>query len=419
VSATSDRDDAAAAATTGVVAVALLPDFSRLWVARGISAIGFQCVAVAVAWQLYLMTGSALDLGLLGLAQFVPLFAVTPIAGYVADRFDRRRVAALCQGVTALIAVALAVGTWRQALPREAIFALMALAATSRAFEFPALSSLLPSTVPRGALQQATALYSSAMQTALIVGPALGGLLLLVSPVTAFGVAATLIGSAAGIVSSISVGRVEQRAAPPTLSNLFAGIAFLRVRPELLGSMLLDVVAVMVGAATALLPIYAKDILGTGPEGLGLLRAAPAVGAVAMAMWLASHPIRGGAGAKMLGGITAYGLATLVLGLSSNFALAMLALIAVGAADMISVVVRQSLVQLRTPDDMRGRVGAVNSMMAISANQLGDFRAGVLAAAIGAGPAIITGGIAAIGVAVCVTWRYPEIRHIDRLDERA
>jgi MFS family permease len=392
------------------------PDFLRLWLGRGLSAIGSQIVAVAIAWQLYNLTNSALDLGLIGLAQFGPLFLATPIAGHVADSYDRRRIAAACQLISAAIALGLLFGSAGGWLSRGLIFAFVAVASLSRAFEFPALSSMVPQTVPRPALQQATALYSSAMQAALILGPALGGVLYLVSPLVAYGSAAACLVAAAVAVVGMTVTRPDRIREPVTVSTLFAGVGFLRARPELLGAMLLDVLAVAFGAATALLPIFARDILGTGPEGLGLLRAAPACGAVAMAVWLARRPVAGRAGWKMLAGITVYGLATLALAVSGSLVLATLALIVLGAADMVSVVVRQSLVQLRTPDEMRGRVGAVNAMMAVSANQLGEFRAGIVAALIGPVPAILLGGVCTLGIVALWTRLFPDVTRIDRLD---
>jgi MFS family permease len=393
------------------------PSFFRLWLGRGLSGIAFQMLVVAIGWQLYNLTNNPLDLGLIGLVQFVPMFCATPFAGHAADTYDRRRVSALCQQLGVIAAAALAAATLSGSVTRMLIFVVVGLLGLVRAFEFPAMSSLVPLVAPRHALQQATALYSSANQTAVVLGPALGGLLYWLHPAAPYICAAVLFLVASLATKSIQSAAPERRTGPITAETVFAGAAYIRRTPELLGSMTLDLVAVVVGAAYALLPVFARDILGTTSAGLGVLRAAPAVGALAMAVWLSWNPIRAQAGLKMFGGVMLYGVGTIALGLTSSFAIALAALIVMGAADVVSVVVRQSLVQLRTPDDMRGRVGAVNAMFIASSNQLGDFRAGLIASWFGTVTAIVSGGIAAIVVAGLWMALFPTLRTLQRVEQ--
>jgi MFS family permease len=392
------------------------PAFFRLWLGRGLSGVAFQMLVVAIGWQLYNLTNSALDLGLIGLVQFVPMLCATPFAGHAADTYDRRRVSALCQLLAAVGAAILAIGTLGDLLGRNSIFLVVGLLGLVRAFEFPAMSSLVPLVAPRSALQQATALYSSANQTSVILGPAVGGLLYWLHPALPYVTALILFIVASIATRGIDAAVPERRVEPISVATVFAGAAYIRRTPELLGSMTLDLMAVLVGAAYALLPVFARDILATNAAGLGILRAAPAVGALTMAVYLARFPIRTSAGVKMFGSVMLYGVATIALGLTTSFGLATIALIVMGAADVVSVVVRQSLVQLRTPDDMRGRVGAVNSMFISSSNQLGDFRAGVVAAAIGTTGAIVAGGVAAIAVAALWMLMFPTIWKLQRVD---
>ncbi len=390
--------------------------FFRLWLSRGLSGIAFQMLVVAIGWQLYNLTNSALDLGLIGLVQFVPMFCATPFAGHAADTYDRRRVAAICQSLAAVAALILAFGTLGGWLGRSHIFLVVGLLGLVRAFEFPAMSSLVPLVAPRSALQQATALYSSANQSAVILGPAIGGLLFWLHPAAPYLTATGLFLAAVIAMRQIESAVPVRRNAPITFETVFAGASFVKRTPELLGSMTLDLGAVVFGATYALLPIFARDILHTNSAGLGILRAAPAVGALSMAICLAYNPIRAQAGLKMFAGVAVFGAGTIAFGLSTSLITAWLALVIVGAADVVSVVVRQSLVQLRTPDNMRGRVGAVNAMFISSSNQLGDFRAGLVAAAIGPVGAIITGGIAAIVVAGAWAILFPSLRKLQRVD---
>jgi len=285
----------------------------------------------------------------------------------------------------------------------------------ARAFTMPAQQTLLPSLVPASLLPRAVAANATAGQTAIVLGPALGGFLYVAGPALVYALCAALLVSASVLNSTLRIERRPRSQEPPTLATVFAGIAYIRRRRELLGAISLDLFAVLLGGATALLPIYARDILHTGPWGLGLLRSAPAVGALSMAVWLAHHPLERNAGRRMFAGVALFGIATIVFGVSRSFALSLAALIVLGASDMISIVVRLSLVQLRTPDAMRGRVSAVNSMFIGASNQLGEFESGVTAAWFGTVPAVVIGGIGTLLIVVLWMRWFRELAAVDSL----
>ena len=393
------------------------PPFALFWFARVGSTAAYHLQAVAIGWQVYALTGSALDLGLIGLVQFLPVVGLTFVAGPLADRYDRKTIASLCQLVHGACAALLTAGTLGGWLTVEGIFALVAVVGAARAFESPTMAALVPGLVPPGLLPRATAWSASANQTAQIVGPALGGLLYGVAPAVAFATAAALFWSAALLSALIRAARAGTARAPVTLKSLFGGIGFVRRQPIILGTLSLDLFAVLLGGAVALLPIFARDILGTGPWGLGLLRASPAVGALCMSVWLAHHPLKHRVGRTLFGVVILFGLATMVFGLSTSLPLSMAALATLGAADVVSVVIRFSLVQLNTPDDMRGRVSALNALFVGTSNQLGDFESGVVAALLGAVPAVLIGGVGTIVVALLWMALFPTLRRIDRLTE--
>ena len=372
--------------------------------------------AVAIGWQVYALTGSVLDLGLVGLAQFLPSVALVLVVGHVADRHDRRRILAWCQRTEAAAAATLALLSITGTITEQGIFALVAVIGAARAFEMPTQQTLLPALVPASVLSRAVAANASAGQTAIVLGPALGGLLYVAGPGTVYGVCAVMFLGASVLVQRIHVERNLTRREPPTLASVFAGIAYIRRKRELLGAISLDLFAVLLGGAAALLPVYARDILFTGPWGLGFLRSAPAVGALTTAFWLARHPLQRHAGRTMLGAVAVFGVATIVFGLSHSFPLSLATLVLLGAADMFSVVVRQSLVQLRTPDEMRGRVSAVNSMFIGASNQLGEFESGVTAAWFGTVPAVVLGGIGTLLV-VALWWQlFPQLVAVDKVE---
>ncbi len=394
------------------------PPFALFWSARVCSSLAYQMQSVAIGWQVYAMTGSAFDLGLVGLAQFLPVAALTLAVGHVADRYDRRRIVAACQMIEAAAAVALTAGVGTGAMGVHGIFAVVVLIGAARAFESPTLSALMPGLVGPARLQQASAWSASANQSATIVGPAFGGLLYAVGAAVPFGLATALFLTAATCV--LMIGRPHPVVArpPATLRSVFLGLAFIRANPAVLGAISLDLVAVLLGGATALLPIYARDILQTGPWGLGVLRAAPAVGALAMSVVLARRPLRRRVGRLMFGAVAVFGLATVVFSVSRSLPLSLLSLVVLGAADVVSVVIRFALVQMRTPEEMRGRVSAVNMLFIGTSNQLGEFESGTTAALLGTVPATLLGGVATIGVALLWMRLFPSLRTIDALADR-
>ena len=394
------------------------PPFAMLWSARVLSNVGFHMLGVAVGWQLYALTGNALDLGLVGLVQFGPMLLLTLVVGQVADRCDRRLVVSVCQAVKAVAAAVLALGATGHWQSRTSIFIVMALVGAARAFEGPTMTALVPEVVPRALIARAMAWVVSANQTAQVAGPALGGFLYALGPETAYTSACALFVVSTVLLALIHARRAERMREPLTLETVFSGLAFIAGRPVLLGCMSLDLFAVLIGgAATTLLPIYARDILQTGPGGLGLLRSAPAVGALVTSVLLARHPIERRVGPALFRAVMAFGATTMVFGLSRSFVLSLCALAALGASDVVSVVIRMSLVQLRTPDAMRGRVSAAHSLFTGTSNQLGAFEAGLVATFLGTVPAVLIGGVGTITVAALWMLLFPALRRVRAFDE--
>ena len=389
--------------------------FVRFWCARTFTNGAFMMQGVAVGWQIYDLTNDPLDLGLVGLVQFFPLIATSILAGQVLDIFDRRMVAAACQIGKALAALALAVGTAQGWLGREAMFGILFLAGTARAFEIPTMHSLLPGVVSTALLPRAIAASASAQQTAVICGPSLGGLLYLLGPAVVYATCTVVFIAASVLISLVEIAPRREQKRPISIATLFAGFGYVRDHPILLGAISLDLFAVLLGGVTALLPIYARDILHAGPWALGLLRSAPAVGALAATAVLAHHAIAGRAGRVMFAAVGAFGIASVMFALSTSMAFSFLALAIYGASDAISVVIRQSLIQMRTPYDMLGRVAAVNSMFTGSSGSLGEFRAGAIAAWLGAVPSALIGGVGAIAVMLIWMWAFPQLRNVDKL----
>jgi MFS family permease len=384
--------------------------------ARGFSEFAYQIGTVAVGWQVYALTRSAFDLGLVGLVQFIPSALLVFAAGHVADRYDRKRVVQLCQFVQALAAALLAWGTFGGRLSLAQIFAALIVFGAATAFESPAAAALLPSVAPEGMMQKSTAVATAAWQIATISGPALGGFAYAVNPGLPYCTMAIFWLLSGVLNGAIRANRPVTTPQPPTLKSLFAGVGFIRRNPPILGTISLDLFAVLLGGATALLPIYARDILHTGPWGLGVLRGAPAAGALLMSAVLARHPITRRAGIRMFQAVMVFGAATLVFAVSRLIWLSILALVIMGAADTISVVIRVALVQLSTPDDMRGRVGAVNYLFVNASNQLGEFESGLTAALFGTVPAVALGGIGTIAIALLWMKLFPTLRNVERLE---
>ncbi len=391
--------------------------FAAFWFARIASGFGFQMLSVAVGWQIYAITGRALDLGLIGLAQFIPSVLLTLPAGHVADQFERRRIVLLGQVVEWVAIALLAALTLGRGIHEAGILALVFVIGVAKAFEFPAMQSMLPALVPAPILPRAMAVNASAGQAAMIMGPALGGLLYVAGPGVVYVIAGALYLASVVLMAKLRYESAPPRREPATLKTVFAGVHFIRQRPDVLGVISLDLFAVLLGGATALLPIFAKDILHTGPWGLGLLRAAPAVGALLMSLWLARHTMQRRVGMIMFASVAGFGVATLVFALSTSLWLSMAALFALGAFDMVSMVIRGALVQLDTPDDMRGRVSAVNAIFINTSNQLGEFESGLLAAWVGAVPATLIGGVGTLLVVGLWMAMFPTLRRRQRLHD--
>jgi MFS family permease len=385
---------------------------------RASSTLAFQIQAVAVGWQIYALTHSTFQLGMAGLAQFLPMVLLNLVVGHVADRYNRRNIVATCQVLECGCATFLAAGSFGGWLTTPSIYGAIFMLGAARAFEGPSMQALTPGLVEKNQLPKAMATMSSFFQTAAIVGPAVGGFLYAFGPTACYGSTATLflIGSLA--TSSIRFVYTVPRREPATMKSIFLGINFIRSRPAVLGAISLDLFAVLLGGATALLPVFAREILHTGPWGLGLLRASPALGALTMSVTLAHRPIPGNAGRAMFAAVMMFGAATVVFALSHWIPLSMLALFTLGASDVVSVVIRQSLVQLETPDEMRGRVSAVNSLFIGTSNQLGEFESGVTAAWWGTVPATVLGGVGSIVVAVLWMFLFPDLRKLDKLRAR-
>jgi MFS family permease len=374
---------------------------------------------VAIGWQVYEMTQRPLDLGFVGLAQFLPALCLTLVTGHVADRYDRRRILSLCTFVESLCALLFLNLTISGNTDARWIFAFLSLFGFAKAFEFPAAISLMPNLVPPQQFVNAAAWNSSAWQVATIAGPAIGGLLYAFGPVVVYCACGLLFLSSAVLINFVQVERIITERKAATWASVVAGITFIRNQPLVLGAISLDLFAVLLGGATALLPIYARDILHVGPWGLGLLRSAPAVGALTMAIWLARHPITARAGSRLLGAVGLFGGATIGFGISQSVVLSLILLATLGAADMVSVVIRRVLVQVATPDEMRGRVSAVESAFIGASNELGEFESGITAAWFGVVPAVILGGVGTIAVVVLWAYLFPQLRQVDTLETLA
>ena len=383
---------------------------------RSLSRLASLVGIVAMGWQIYDLTNSAFALGIVGLVGFLPTAVLVFVAGNAVDRYERRRIMQACQLAEALTTVFLAWGAFAGWLTVFHIFAATLVLGTTAAFENPATAALLPLITPQGSLQRATALSTGAVQLATITGPALGGFAYAISPGLPYAIMVLFWLLAALFIGAIRLAQSAEPKGSATPGDLFSGVHFIRENPSILGTISLDLFAVLFGGVTALLPIYARDILMTGPFGLGVLRAAPAIGALVMTSMLARHTIRRHVGLRMFQAVIVFGVATIVFSLSHWMWLSVLALALLGAADNVSVGSRFSLVQLSTPNEMRGRVGAVNFLFINASNNLGQFESGVTAALFGTVPAAVLGGVATVAVALLWMKLFPTLRDVDRLE---
>ena len=407
----------------------LIRDYRAFWVARFFATVAGLMLVVVIGWQVYDIARETMGrdeaaflLGMIGLAQFLPLFFLALVVGVIADRIDRRYIA---RAAVALEILCAAVLGWLAlqndgtgAVPMAALFVVAALLGVARAFQGPSMSALAPNLVPRHLLPQAIALNSISWQAGAVIGPPLGAFLYAGSPAAPYLVAAVLFTLT---LVCLMIIRPVARPAPSALTpwrSLVEGIAYVRGNRVLLGAISLDLFAVLLGGATAMLPVYARDVLHVGVEGLGPLRAAPSAGAVVMAILLASRPLKRHVGLVMFASVAVFGVATAVFGISTSYPLSIAALVVLGAADAISVFVRGSLIQLHTPDDMRGRVSSVSGLFISASNELGELESGLAARYIGAVPAVVAGGIGAVIVTALWAWRFPQLRRADRFDEQ-
>jgi MFS family permease len=395
-------------------------NFTRYLAARIIATLGVQMQSVAIGWQVYQVTGELFDLGLIGLAQFAPFVVLVLPAGEIADRYDRKRIITVClvlQLVCSLFLLGISLSTLAAVWP---IFAALTLFGTARAFMMPASQAILINIVPPESFGRAVALNSSMFHMAVIVGPVFGGFLYLGGPRLVYAVVTLLLLISIGLMLMVESAITPVRdPAPASLARVLEGLRFVWSRPVVLGAISLDLFAVLLGGAVALLPAYAHDVLHTDSTGLGLLRAAPGVGASLTSLVLAAWPPKRRVGVWMFGGVALFGLATVWLGQTQNLAFAMAALFLTGAGDMVSVYVRHILVQLETPDSIRGRVSAVNAVFIGASNELGEFESGLVAAWLGLLPAIISGGLATLAVTLIWAWRFPSLSRMDRFPELA
>jgi MFS family permease len=390
--------------------------FVLFWLARLSATMGYHMLALTIGWQIYALTNSAFDLGLVGLIQFVPAVVLTLLIGHAADRYDRRLIVRIAQSIYALAAIMITGAFIAGLLSRDLLFAAVFMIGCARAFEMPTAHALAPSLVPTPMISRAVAAWTTANQIAVICGPALGGLIYTLSPVLVGGFCLAFFTVSITLISFVRVKAPVADREPPTFASVLAGFEYVRSRRRLLGVITLDLFVVLLGGVTGLLPIFAKDILAVGPIGLGLLRSAPAAGALITAIILSRRPVERHIGRKMFAVVAIYGIATIVFGLSTWFPLSLFALACLGASDALSVVIRFSLVQIETPDAMRGRVSAINYLLVGSSNTLGEFESGMVAGWLGAVPSVLVGGIGSLLVAATWMGMFPDLRRIDRFE---
>ena len=400
-------------------------DYRHFWISRLTATLAQVAIVVVIGWQVYDIArnkglserGAALQLGFIGLAQFLPIFALTLVAGWTADRVDRRYVAWASTLLQLICAAALALLAYRHASSLVPLFAIAALLGVARAFQGPAMSAMSPNLVPPAVLPRAIALSSFAWQGAAIAGPAMGGYFYAIGPAVPYAVStALMLASLIFLMTIRPLPQSERMTRANPWRQMIDGLHYVRANRLVLGAISLDLFAVLLGGATAMLPVYARDILHVGPSGLGHLRAAPAIGATLVALFFSWRPLRHGVGTKLFGAVAVFGMATVAFGLSTSMPVSLLCLTLLGAADMFSVFVRQSLMLIYTPDEMRGRVGAVSSLFISASNELGEAESGLLASLIGPVAAVVAGGLGAIGVTLLWMRFFPELRRASSFD---
>ncbi|MFW2489068.1 MFS transporter [Clostridium chromiireducens] len=386
----------------------------RLMVARVSTNFAYQMLTIAIGWQMFSLTKSAFYLGLVGLVQFLPMLFLSLFVGHASDRYDRRKIITLSQTIQSLFILILAFGSFSGWITKERFLLIIFLIAVAHSFEGPPMQALLPNIVSREVFPRASALMSSVSEFAVIVGPAVGGILYSFGPTLIYALVGTLYLTSGTLISQISIKKEEFKPEPASIKSLFAGISFIKSKPIILGAISLDLFAVLFGGATALLPIYASSILMIGSFGLGVLRSAPAIGALLMSAYLAKNPLKHNVGKTMFTAVIFFGISTIVFALSKSVIISFLALFVLGASDVISVVIRSTLVQLETPDNMRGRVSSVNMIFIGTSNQLGEFESGTTAALFGTVNAAFIGGIGTIIVVLLWMKLFPSILHVDK-----
>ncbi|SBS28732.1 Enterobactin exporter EntS [Marinomonas spartinae] len=392
-------------------------NFVHYWIGQIASSFAFQMLTVGIGWQMYNLTNSPMALGLVGLCQFLPQLTLTLVVGHMADRYNRRLICVFSRLIMTMTVAVLAISNITDHISATIIYSCAVMLGAARAFEMPANQAILPNLVPEALLSRAMSAIASAREISVIAGPALGGLIYLLGPTTLYSTSSLCFLLSSVIMFFLHYNFVVKAKAPINMTHLLGGLRFVRNNKVILGSVSLDMFAVLLGGATALLPIVAKDILHTGPWGLGLLRCAPALGALLVSVYLSRRPLEHSVGKIMFAAVASFGVATILFGLSSTLILSLAALTLMGASDMISVVIRSTLIQIETPDDMRGRVSAANSIFIGSSNQLGEFESGVTAAWFGVIPAILIGGIGTIAVVGIWMYLFPTLVHRNRLEK--
>jgi MFS family permease len=390
--------------------------FVLFWLARLSATMGYHMLAITIGWQMYELTNSALDLGLIGLIQFIPSVVLTLLIGHAADRYDRRMIVRGAQSIYVVVSIMIAAALIAGMLTRDLLFVAVFLIGCARAFEMPTAHTLASTLVPVSMISRAIAAWTSANQTAVICGPALGGLIYTISPVLVSVLCLAFFVTSITLISFVQAKGPPAQRDPPTFASVLAGFEYVWTRPRLLGVITLDLFVMLLAGATVLLPVFARDILQVGPIGLGLLRSAPAVGALLTALWLSYYPVERHIGIKMFAVVALYGALTIVFGLSTWFPLSLVTLACLGAADALSVVIRFSIVQIETPDEKRGRVSAINYLLVGSSNTLGDFESGVVAAWVGAVASVVIGGAGSLLVAAVWMGLFPALRKVDRFE---